>query len=243
MLVLFASFARVSQFFFLLSLPRIQKRWVVIVIFHSFRLLPTTYYNYVNGERTLLTGISFSFFIAGLHMSREIMLKWCKTKPTIESEYVRALFESCDDHVYIYMIYIYDLLRKISIIIVSIFQIPKKNRKVKINPPSSATSHWPPSEFFFDLHLVRPKDHSKVIPCHPPSIPPFSIFPPPHFSRKNLKILHSHPTSTIPCKICELPPSPQIRILLIDLLRFSPPNPNEEEEEEGEKGGGGRRET
>lgn len=35
-------------------------------------------------------------------MSREIMLKWCKTKPTIESEYVRALFESCDDHLYIY---------------------------------------------------------------------------------------------------------------------------------------------
>lgn len=60
-------------------------------------------------------------------MSREIMLKWCKTKPTIESEYVRALFESCDDHLYIYMI----CYAKISIVIVSIFQIPKKNHKVK----------------------------------------------------------------------------------------------------------------
>lgn len=48
-------------------------------------------------------------------MSREIILKWCKTKPTIESEYMCALFESCDDHLYIYDIY--DLLRKISIII------------------------------------------------------------------------------------------------------------------------------
>lgn len=81
-------------------------------MFHSFPLLPTTYYNCVNGERTLLTGKSFLFSIAGLHMSREIILKWCKTKPTIESEYMCALFESCDDH-----LYIYDLLRKISIII------------------------------------------------------------------------------------------------------------------------------
>lgn len=30
---------------------------------------------------------------------------------------------------------------KISIVIVSIFQIPKKNRQVKINPPSPATSN------------------------------------------------------------------------------------------------------
>lgn len=45
-------------------------------------------------------------------MSREIMLKWCKTKPTIESEYMCALFESCDDH-----LDIYDLLRINSIII------------------------------------------------------------------------------------------------------------------------------
>lgn len=46
-------------------------------------------------------------------MSREIMLKWYKTKPTIESEYVRAL----SNLAMIIYIYIYDLLRINSIII------------------------------------------------------------------------------------------------------------------------------
>lgn len=49
-------------------------------------------------------------------MSREIMLKWCKTKPTIESEYVRAL-SNLAMIIYIYDIYIYDLLRINSILI------------------------------------------------------------------------------------------------------------------------------
>lgn len=52
-------------------------------------------------------------------MSREIMPKWCKTKPTIESEYMCAI-ESCDDH-----LYIYDLLRINSIIIATLASISK----------------------------------------------------------------------------------------------------------------------
>lgn len=142
------------------------------------------------------------------------------------------------------MIYIYDLLRINSIIIVSIFQIPTKNHKVKINPPSSATQTGPPQSFSSTSTPFFPELPSKgntLSRSLHPSLPSQSFLP---FSLKNLKIPHSHPTSTIPCKICELPPSPQIRILLIDLLRFSLPNPNEEEEEEeGEKGGGRRRET
>lgn len=82
-------------------------------VFYSFS---STYYLLLTTLRERRKNLAneniFSFYIAGLHMSREIILKWCKTKPTIESEYMCALFESCDDH-----LYIYDLLRINSIII------------------------------------------------------------------------------------------------------------------------------
>lgn len=81
--MLFASFARVSRFFSPFRGYRSGEE-----MFHSFSF--TTYYSLhcVNGERILLTGKSFFSYIAGLHMSREIIPKWCKTKPTIESEYM-----------------------------------------------------------------------------------------------------------------------------------------------------------
>lgn len=104
MLVLFCQFcARESVFFF--SLPSADTEAVGRSFIPFVYYLPTTYYNCVNGERLLLTGKSFLFSIAGLHMSREIMLKWCKTKPTIESEYVRALSNLAMIS-YIYDIYI-----------------------------------------------------------------------------------------------------------------------------------------
>lgn len=144
--------------FFSLSLPRIQKRfgdWSNCNLsFLSFRLLLLLlYYNCVNGERILLTGKSFFFptsqasicqgrlFSSGAKRNRRSSLSMC------------ARYSNLAMIIYIYMI----CYAKISIIIVSIFQIPTKNRKVKINPPSSATSNWPPSELFFDLHPVLPK--------------------------------------------------------------------------------------
>lgn len=71
-------------------------------MFHSFSF--PTYYLLQLCERrkNLANGIFFSY-IAGLHMSREIMLKWCKTKPTIDSEYVRAL-SNLAMIIYIYLI-------------------------------------------------------------------------------------------------------------------------------------------
>lgn len=59
-------------------------------------------------RKNLANGKIFFFsYIAGLHMSREItcMLKWCKTKPTIESEYTCAL-SNLAMIIYIYDIYI-----------------------------------------------------------------------------------------------------------------------------------------
>lgn len=93
-------------------------------------------------------------------MSREIILKWFKTKPTIESEYMCALFESCDDHLYIHDIYIYDQPRKISIVIVSIFQIPKKNHKVKNHFESILSllrylTLTPPSDLGFSFNSCK----------------------------------------------------------------------------------------
>lgn len=143
------------------------------------------------------------------------------------------------------MIYIYMICyAKISIVIVSIFQIPKKNHKVK--------NHFESILSLLCYLRLAPLQTSVFLstPARPPrshySQTPSRRYTPSLFLRKHSKIPHSHPTSTIPCKICELPPSPQIRILLIDLLRFSPPNSNEEEEGEKEGGGGGgerRRET